>query len=280
MGTGHIRAGLVLVFSAIVAAAGIVIVRQSARLNAFQQQHTRDLRAIEQLRASLRQQPTQNPASPAIPEGAPGAVRACPGTPEKTDGSGSDAAAGSLQSELDGARSSIERLQGQIDGFEREKQAAVAAATGTFQQHEQDLRSRLEALRGQLDTARAEAEGAKASRERAASLEAENAKIKNEDGVLSARIAEVRKSMGTLQDLDRRRDGYLNSIIRHSRDIVEQFRAMTGVIDSSRASGSSSFSDVALSRIQNATSQAEEDLRRLNELNAQAHQIESRLAKN
>ncbi|MDR3699665.1 MAG: hypothetical protein P4L56_08535 [Candidatus Sulfopaludibacter sp.] len=280
MGTGHIRTGLVLVFSAIVAAAGIVIVRQSARLNAYQQQHSRDLRAIEQLRAPLRQQPTPDSASPAMPEGAPAAARACPGTPEKTEGSGGEAVAGRLQSELDGARASIERLQGQIDGFEREKQTAVAAAAATFQQHEQDLRNRLEALRGQLDTARAEAEGAKASRERAASLEAENAKIKNEDGALSARIAEVRKTMSALQDLDRRRDGYLNSILRHSRDIVEQFRAMTGVIDSSRASGSAPFSDVALSRIQNATSQAEDDLRRLNELNAQAHQIENRLAKN
>jgi chromosome segregation ATPase len=279
MGTGHIRAGLVLAFSAIVAVAGIVIVRQSARLDAYLQQHTRDLRSMEQLRASLRAQPAPNSGSSVAPEGTPGAVRPCAGTPEKSDGSGHDTAAERLQSELDGARASIESLQGQLDGLEREKQAAVAAA-GTFQQHEQDLRNRLEALRGQLDTARAEAEGAQASRERAASLEAENVKIKNEDGTLSARIAEVRRTLGTLQDLDRRRDTYLNSILRHSRDIVEQFRAMTGVIDSSRASGSSPFSDVALSRIQNATSQAEDDLRRLNELNAQAHQIQNRLAKN
>jgi hypothetical protein len=280
MGTGHIRTGLVLAFSAIVAVAGIVIVRQSARLNAYQQQHGRDLRFLEQLRATLRQQASQNSPATEAPEGSPGPSRACTSTPEKTDAPGRDAAAERLQNELDAARASIGRLQGQVDGFEREKQTAIAAVAGTFQQHEQDLRNRLDALQAQLDTARAEAEGAKASRERAAGLEAENAKIKNEDGAVSARIAEMRKTMASLQDLDRRRDVYLNSILRHSRDIVEQFRAMTGVIDSSRASASSSFNDVALSRIQNATSLAEDDLRRINELNAQAHQIETRLAKN
>jgi hypothetical protein len=72
---------------------------------------------------------------------------------------------------------------------------------------------------------------------------------------------------------------YLNSIIRRYREITGQFRAMTGVLDSSHGSDSGSFSGVALSRIQNAISLTEDDLRRLNEMNAQAHQIENKLAK-
>ena len=280
MRTGHIRTVLILAFSAVIGAEAVVMVRQSAHLDEYRQQHARDQRTVEQLRAALRPQPARNSASFAAPESVSAPARTCTSTPKKTDTPGPDAAAARMQTELDAARANVERLQGQLDSLAREKQTAAAAAAAALQKQDQDGRSRLDALQGQLDSARSDAEGARASRERAASLEAENVKIKNEDGALAARIAEVRRNMASLQDLDRRRDVYLNSIVRHSRDIVEQFRAMTGVIDSSRASGSSSFSDIALSRIQNATSQAEDELRRLNDLNAQAHQIENRLAKN
>jgi len=278
MRTEHIRTASILVFSAVVTTAGIVIVRQSMRLQACAEQHTRDLSSLDGLRAALRQQPAQSPAPAATPEDSRAPARGCAGTQQNADPAAGEAAE-RLNRQLEEAHAGVARLQGQLENSERERKTA-STALETLQGREQDWRDRVEALERQLNSARGEAEGAQASRERAASLEAENARVRNESGAASARIAELRKAMAGLRDLDRRRDVYLDSIIRRYRDVAQQLRAMTGVIDSSRASGSSSISDVLVSRIQNATSAAEDDLRRLNELNAQAHQIENRLAKN
>ena len=278
--TGRIPITLALVFSAVAAIEGIVIMRQSARLQAHEQQHDRDLKSREQLRAALPQQPVEDPPSAPPPEGRPAPVQRHPSIPETIDLSGRDAAGERLRRELDEARASIARLQGQLENSESERLGALAASGAALQKQTQEAQDRLDALQKQLEAARFDAEGARASRQKAASLDAENVKIKAENVSVSAHIAELRKAMASLQDLDRRRDIYLSSILSRYRDITEQFRAMKGTIDSSRASGSSSFSDVALSRIQTATSLAEDDLRRWNELNAQAHQIESRLAKN
>jgi chromosome segregation ATPase len=214
-----------------------------------------------------------------MPPGSPGPAAGCATSQEISDLAARAALSDRLQADLHEAHASMARLQGQLDSFERDKETASAACSENIQKCEQDARGRLEALEKDLDSARGEAESARASRERAASLGTENAKLKSDNGAVSAQIAELRKAMASLQDLDRRRDGYLNSVSRRYHEITEQFRAMTSTIDSNRASGSS-FSDVALSRIQNATALAEEDLRRLNELNAQAHQIENRMAKN
>jgi hypothetical protein len=51
------------------------------------------------------------------------------------------------------------------------------------------------------------------------------------------------------------------------------------MLDSSRGPNSSAFSGAALTRIQNAVSLADDDLRQLNDLNAQARQLEEKLVK-
>ena len=68
--------------------------------------------------------------------------------------------------------------------------------------------------------------------------------------------------------------------MRRYRDITSQFRAMSGMLGSSRDSNTSSpFTDAALTRIQSAVTSADDDLRQLGELNAQARQLEKKLAK-
>ena len=277
MRTEHIRTASVIVFSAMVVVAGIVMVRQSNRLRQYDQQHARDVATIAQLRGVISHQPPQTAAT--APQPGPPIAHGCAPTPEGTGLPASDAASQHLNADLNDARASLARLQAQLDSSKREKEEA-SAAVDALKQGEQDWRNRVDALQQQLDSARAEAEGARAARERAAALEAENARFRTESGAASDRAATVRKAMASLQDLERRRDVYLNSVLRRYRDITEQFRAMKEVIDSSRTSNPSSLNDVALSRIQNATSLAEDDLRRLNDLNAQGRQIENRLAKN
>jgi hypothetical protein len=55
---------------------------------------------------------------------------------------------------------------------------------------------------------------------------------------------------------------------------------MSGMLGSNRDSNTGSpLTDAALTRIQSAVSSADDDLRQLNELSAQARQLEKKLAK-
>ena len=54
---------------------------------------------------------------------------------------------------------------------------------------------------------------------------------------------------------------------------------MSGMLDSSRGPNTSTFSGASLTRIQNAISLADDDLHQLNNLNAEAHQLEGKLVK-
>jgi hypothetical protein len=135
----------------------------------------------------------------------------------------------------------------------------------------------LDASKQDLESAQAELQ---ASRQRLTALEADNAKLKAENRAGAARAAELAHVMAELQDLDSRRDAYLTSIMRRYHDITSQFRAMSGMLGSTRDSNSTSpFSDAALTRIQSAVSAADDDLRQLTELNDQARQLEKKLAK-
>jgi DNA repair exonuclease SbcCD ATPase subunit len=275
MRMAHIRTALVLVISAAVIIGGVVIVRQSARLAGYERLHAQDARTVGQLRAALRQE--QVPPAPPAPGPSttmPLSVR--PGAPDMSALAARDATIQQLNRELGEQQSAMALLQAQLQKSGQEKQAALAAAGEDLQKRTQDWQDRLNSFQQQLDSARAEAQ---AARERVAGLEADVAKLKNEGGAGSARAAALRQAMASLVDLDRRRDVYLNSVIRRYREITSQFRAMTGVLDSSHGTDSDSFNGVALSRIQNAISLAEDDLRRLNEMNAQVHQLENKLAK-
>ncbi len=278
MRTARIRSALVPLLSVAVVAGGIVIVRQSVRLAADERQHAEDARALGQLRAAVRPEEASNASPPVSPsEAGPAASPSRPGAPDTSELAVRDAAIQQLNRELAEAHADIARLQTQPQNAVQERQEAVAAANEEFQKREREWRDQLDSFKQQLDSARAESE---AARERAASLEADNARIKSDGGAGSTRAAELRKALTTLQDLNRRREAYLSSIIRRYREITDQFRAMTATLDSSRGVESVPFNGIALSRIQNAISLAEDDMRRLNELNSQARQIENKLAKN
>ena len=82
-----------------------------------------------------------------------------------------------------------------------------------------------------------------------------------------------------LQDLESRREVYLTSILRRYRDITDEFRAMSGMLDTNRDGNSTACSGAVLSRIQSAVNSAEDDLRQVNELNARTQKLEKQLQK-
>ena len=115
------------------------------------------------------------------------------------------------------------------------------------------------------------------ARQRAAALETDNAKLKTDAAAVTTRASDVGHIIAGLQDLEHRRDVYLTSILRRYRDITGEFRAMSGMLDTSHDPGSNACSGAVLSRIQNAVSSAEDDMRQLSELNARAQKLEKQL---
>ena len=269
---------LILVFSAALVAAGFVIFHQAARLARVESRHNQDLVSLAKLQSALSEQQKRMNAPASVVPGPASQGECLSPSAAATSASAADAAAlDRIKRELDDAHAAAARLGGQLEASRHEQQNALNAAADELQRTKQDWRGRLDELQQQLDSARAEAQ---AAHERAAALDADNARIKTGTAADTARMAELQKTMAGLQDVEHRRDAYLNSILRRYRDITDQLRSMTSSLDSSRGSESAPFNGIALSRVQNTIGLAADDLRRLTEVNAQARQLENKLAKN
>jgi chromosome segregation ATPase len=263
---GRLEFALVLILGVALIASVGVILRLSWRLTTLQRQRAADLQSLRGLQEALRQRDLQKaPAEAEIPT---------PAGDYQAALAKRDATIEELKRELSEAQANIMGLQAQLLNSREESEKALASAEERRQKEQADLQSQLDALKQDLESAQAESQ---ASRQRLATLEADNAKLKSDNSVASARAAEFARTVAQLQDLENRRDAHLTSIQRRYRDITSQFRAMSGMLGSSRDSNSSPFTDAALTRIQNAVSSADDDLRQLSDLNAQARQLEKKL---
>jgi len=269
MRMGRLQLTLVPTLAVALIASGGIILRLSRQLRALQRQHAADQQSLHDMQAAIRQhEPLKAPAEAENPS-PPGDLRAGLAQGNTT--------IEPPNRELGDAQASIAGLQAQLQESNEEREKALASASELQQKEKEDWKKQLDALKQDLESTQTDLQ---VSRQRLAALEADNAKLRNDTSTVSARAADFARVVAQLQDLESRRDAYLTSIMRRYRDITSQFRAMSGMLGSSRDSNSSSpFSDAALTSIQNAVSSADDDLRQLNELNAQARQLEKKLAK-
>jgi len=268
MKRSRVTIALMLALAIAVLASVGALVRQSRRLAASEHQRAVDLETLRRLQETLRQRELAKPPAEVEVPGPSAEYRA---TLAKRDAENQQ-----LEQELSNARASISSLQVQLTSAEDEHQKTLASLNERHQKEEADWQSRLDALQQTLDSAQAESD---ASRQRASALEAENTKLRGAASEASARTAGTQRVLNDLDEIVRRRDSYLTSILRRYRDITSQFRAMSGMLTSSRDPNASALSDGELTRIQNAISQADDDLRQVSDLNAQARQLEKKLTK-
>jgi hypothetical protein len=179
-----------------------------------------------------------------------------------------------LQQELDDARRRIGDLEASQIAMQEAQQTATSEAGQRFASAQKDWNDRLDTLTRDLASARADLES---SKQHATEAKAANERLKDAQADNAARVAETMRLVNSLQSLNQRRDSYLTSLARRYRDVSNQFRAMGGMLDSNRGPGASAMSESAMTRIQSAVSQAEDDLRQLDEVNARAHQLEKKL---
>ncbi len=168
-----------------------------------------------------------------------------------------------LREKLAAANGSIHALDTRV----RELEAAVEKAAEENRRlaaSDADLKETLAATNRVLDAVRAELKG---KDERLTHLMTTNTRLLEENRAQAGKVAAIPPLLRDLEELNRRREVYLNNLLRRYRDLTEQYRSLAGREDRPDE----------LARIQNAVSMADEDLRQLSSLNAQAARLQQRL---
>jgi DNA repair exonuclease SbcCD ATPase subunit len=160
----------------------------------------------------------------------------------------------------------VAELQSQIETVTTENHRLSAVAED-LRKNAADADQTLEALHAEV----------KKNSDRVAQLESLNTRLKEDTASRGQSAAELNQIISDLQGVFRRREMYLNNILRRYREITEQYRAMSGVMDSRRDRGAAPVGGTEIARIQNTITQAEEDLKQINALNAQAQHLQKKL---
>ncbi len=158
----------------------------------------------------------------------------------------------------------LRELEAKMDGLTQEDAKRRAS--------EADLREQVAQLQKQLESASALAQTKEATlRENEAALK----QLRQEAAEGAQRGTRRRQIRTELEELGRRRESYLNNIITRYREATDLFRTMSLRLDNPRDASSPLSND--LSRIQQAIQLADEDIRQLRVLNAQAARLQKDL---
>ncbi len=264
----YMRTTMELVLGALVVACLLIILYQSRRVAEYQRHQAADAKTLQALQQALRLKGLEVLPPPA-PEQLP--LEEDRGSAKKEE------VIKRLDRELAENHATIEDLQTQLSTANDQNAKALATAQEQLQKQQADAQAQVEDLKKQLDAALSQADIA---RQRLAALEADDAKLKTDTAASTAHAADVAHTIAGLQDLDRRREVYLTSILRRYRDITSQFSAMSSMLDTSHDPGANACSGAVLSRIQNAVSSSEDDLRQISEINERVQKLEKQLRKN
>lgn len=263
---------LEIILGAVVITALLVILRQARRLAEDQRRQEADAQALRLLRQALGAKGSQVPA--------PNAAEQEPLETEQAALAKREATIERLDHDLAEAQARITALQAQLSSANNQNAQIQSNAQAAAQKQQTDFQAQLADLQQKVAAA---TEQADIARQRAAALEADNLKLHAEGEAVNSQGANVAQTIASLQDLERRRDAYLSSILRRYRDITSDFRAMTGMMDSShdpnREPNGGPCSSLALGRIQNAVNSAEDDLRQINELDNRSQKLIKQLPK-
>jgi chromosome segregation ATPase len=264
----------VLAYALLLAASGIAVYRQAGVISGQAAQLSRHARENEELRRQL-QRLTSAIAAPAASEPAPAPYSATPhasrSTPEEL--ALAEQRARRLQESLAQSTTEVARLEARVSDL----QSRADSGAGENHRLSTELetgKKDLAAANQAIETVRAEL---KATADRLAQLEAASAKWKQDSASAKQSAAQLDQTLTDLEDVVRRREMYLNNMLRRYREITEQYRAISGVMDSRRDRQSAPASSPEISRIQNAIALAEEDLRQIQALDAQAQRLEKKL---
>jgi chromosome segregation ATPase len=242
-----------------------ILLYRSRRLALCRQDQAAVQQSLHDLQEALRQRNLQEPPVPA---------ETPPAGSEQAALAQRDANIRVLTSQLSDAQAKIADLQDELNSSNQENTKARANAEARDLKAQQNLQSELNAVQQQLNSVQGDSQ---ASRLRIAALEADNARLRSQGSTGSVRAEDIDHVLSQLQDLNQRRDDYLNSIIHRYHDVTNQLHAMSGMLAAGQNENVDSFSGAALLRIQSALASCDDDLRQLSELDTRARQLEMKL---
>lgn len=158
-------------------------------------------------------------------------------------------------------------LRGQIAVQGQQSDQKLAAAEAEYNQRVSDLQRSAEQIQATLAQ----------EKQKTAGLETANA-------ALEAKLATPAKParaelMDDFRDLTEQREAYLKTLVSRYHEITSQYRSLSGALAGRQDQQSAPWNSAELSRIQSAISSADEDLRRLDELNNKAALLDKKLRK-
>jgi len=278
-GRSAVKASFWLVAALLVAAlagAGIVILRQRIAISDLEKRLSDRTAQNEQLRARLDQLvPGTGQVPPSRPStGSPSASAALEHAAALQSVTEANAQAQQLRDSLKRATDQVTQLESRVSDLQTQI-ATLSAENRRLTITEEDLKKSTGDASQTVATLRAEL---KANADRLSQLETANSKLRDDIGTGRQSAAQLSQLIAELQDVFRRREMYLNNILRRYKDITEQYRSLAGVLDSRRDREASPVSSVEIGRIQNTLGMAEEDMKQISALNAQASRLEKKLA--
>ncbi|HWQ57154.1 MAG TPA: hypothetical protein VN442_25935 [Bryobacteraceae bacterium] len=244
------------------ALAGIVyMVRTVSRQTAEVERLSRENRELHALAGSLKSAPAQPLA--------PGAAPAAPvgRHPDARDASPDSAALVELLKRgVAEANANIAQLETRLQELRVESQR-LALDNKRLTASEADLNDNLASANRLVSALQNEL---KTKSERVIQLEVANRKLHDESAAESKKLARLGQLSVEWQELQRRSEGLLSSILRRYREVTDQYRALAGVLENRAHAEGPAVPGADMARIQNSLSLAEDDLRQLNAINAQA----------
>jgi len=262
----------VFVIMIVAAGSGLVweartIVRLQEDIAGLSRENGQLLRRVDDLTRTQAAPPAEAPSVPAtstprvVPD--PAAVEALSAAEQQLR---------RLRDSLAQSSAEASRLQARVGDLESRAEAEgetnrrLSAALEEERKNLADASQALEALRNQW----------KAGGARLADLESLNARLKAEAAAGQQSSAQTQQTLADLQSIFHRREMYLSNILRRYKEITEQYRAMSGVRDG-RERDAGPLNSAEVSRIQNSIAMAEEDLKQISALNAQAERLQKKL---
>jgi len=143
----------------------------------------------------------------------------------------------------------------------------LTTAAGEARDEADSLRRLNEAMDAELKSKAARADSADAQARRAQS----------ETGDVKQQLNLITSTFRELDDIASRRDTYLSNLLRKYRDVNDQLRSLSARLDRYRDTNSAPSFSTDLPRLQSLVQSAEEDLRQVQALDAEARGLSNKL---
>jgi chromosome segregation ATPase len=259
-----------------VLACGAIVLWQTRVILTQKMQLTQAARENEFLRRHIDQAARSQPGPPLSPSAVPAPRTRQPATVTGPSSSLAEEQAQRLRESLAQSTAETARLEARIADLQSQIETAttenrrLSAAGDELKRNLADASQTIDNIRAELKTAA----------DRITQLENASAKVNQDAAAGKQSAAQMKQNVSDLEGIFRRREMYLNNILRRYKEVTEQYRALSGVLDSRRDRDAAPVNGTEISRIQNTIALAEEDFKQINALNVQASRLEKKLSGN